>query len=305
MQVNARSRLDSPSATRWLLVVGVVAVSFAGVLIRVASAPALALAFWRSFGGALALTPAALRDTSVPTAQERRRMLLSGVCLAVHFALFIGAFAFASIATVVVLVATSPVWVGIGSWLFLGTPPSPRTWIGIAVAAVGAVVVGLAEAGGDVGSDPLLGALMAVGGAIAVSAYLIIGQRTRARLSVATYGAWVYGTAAAVLLLLSVTSGSPLFGFDATTWWAIAGLTIGPQLLGHTVFNLILDRVPATTVAVVVLSEPVGAGLLALLLLAEVPPPLMVPGGVLILLGVYLASDRRPNAAVRRRPAGR
>ncbi len=300
----ARPLLERPGTVRVLLVLGVVAVSFAAILIRVADAPALALAFWRSLAGALVLAPFALRSTDVVDARQRRDLVLSGVFLAVHFAVFIGAFALTSVASAGVVVATSPVLVGWGAWLWLGQAPSRRTWAGIGLAVAGAVVVGVGDAGsGGTGSNPLLGDLMALGGAVAVSGYLLIGQRSRQRLGVATYGMWVYGTAAAVLAVTSLVAGSALVGFDAVTWWAILGLIVGPQLLGHTIFNQVLNVVPATTVAVVVLSEPVGASLLALLLLAEVPPPLLAVGGPLILAGVYLASTgRRGGGRVRVRP---
>jgi drug/metabolite transporter (DMT)-like permease len=282
-------RRPAVPSTWALLLVGVVAVSFAGVLIRVADAPALALAFWRSFGGAVALVPAAARADVRPTAGERRALGLGGLLLALHFALFIGAFSFTSVAGAVLLVATSPLFVGLGAWLLLGQRPGRRTWAGIALAAAGTAVVGLLGTGGAPGSDPLLGTAMGLGGSVAASGYLLVGQRARTRLPVSVYGAWVYGAAAAVLLLAALVGGQPLVGFDAATWWAVAGLVVGPQLLGHTIFNEVLGRLPATTVAVVVLSEPVGAAVLALLLLGEAIPPGTAAGAPLVLAGVYLA----------------
>jgi drug/metabolite transporter (DMT)-like permease len=223
--------------------------------------------------------------------------LYSGALLALHFALFIGAFSCTSVASAVVFVATSPVFVGLGSWLFLGQPPSRRTWTGMAIAMVGAIVVALGDmGGGGVGANPLLGDLMALGGSVAVSGYLLFGQRARQRLDVATYGTWVYGVAALVLVVVSFGLGSPLAGFDAVTWWAIVGLIVGPQLLGHTIFNQAMGVVPATTVAVVVLSEPIASSILAFLILDEIPPPLLAVGGPLILAGVYLAATGAQRA---------
>lgn len=291
--------LHRPVAVRGLLVLGVVAVSFAAILIRVAAAPALALAFWRSFGGSMALLPFAARADVRPGPVERRTLMVSGMFLAVHFALFIGAFSYTSVASAVVFTTTAPLWVGLGSWLFLGEPPTRRTWAGMAVAMAGAVVVALGDAGeGAVGSNPLLGDAMAMAGAVMVSGYLLIGQRSRQQLAVTTYGAWVYGTAAVVLLVASLVIGSPLTGFDTVTWLAIAGLIIGPQLLGHTVFNQVMGVVPATVVAVVVLTEPIASGLLAFWLLDEVPPLLLGLGAPLILAGVFLASTGRHRPSV-------
>lgn len=286
-----------PAAVRGLLVLGVVAVSFAAILIRAASAPALALAFWRSAGGAVALVPFAIRAPVRPEPAARRTLVASGAFLAVHFALFIGAFAYTSVASAVVFTTTAPLWVGLASWLVLREPPSRRTWTGIAVAMAGAVVVAVGDAGeGAVGSNPLLGDAMALAGAVAVSGYLLIGQRSRRCLPVSTYGVWVYGTAAVLLGLASLAVASPLAGFDSVTWLAILGLIVGPQLLGHTVFNQVMGVVPATLVAVVVLAEPIVSGLLAFWLLDEVPPLLLGVGAPLILAGVYLAATgRRPS----------
>jgi drug/metabolite transporter (DMT)-like permease len=281
--------LARPSAVPALLTLGVVAVSFAAVLIRSASAPALALAFWRSAGGAVALLPFAARAGVRPDARGRRALVAGGACLAVHFALFTGAFAFTSVASVVVFAAMGPLFVGLGAWLVLDEAPSRRTWAGIGVAVLGAAVVAAGDVGSGSGSNPLLGDAMALASAVAVAGYLLVGQGARGTLPVSTYGVWVYGTAALLLAGAALLLGSPLAGFDAGTWLAIAGLVAGPQLLGHTTFNLLLSVVPATTIAVIVLAEPVGAGLLAFLLLGEVPPPLLAVGGPLILGGVVLA----------------
>lgn len=290
--------LERPRVVRVLLVVGVLAVSFAAVLIRVADAPALGIAFWRCAGGAVALLPAAARH-SLPTRPQRRALAASGAFLAVHFALFVGSLDQTTVASAVAFAATAPVFVGLGAAVWLREPPARRTWAGMALAVVGAGVLALADAtaaGTDAAPRPLLGDAMALGSAAAVAGYLLLGQRARRALAVSTYGVGVYGAAAALLAVAALAAGAPLGGYDAATWWALTGLVVGPQLLGHTVFNQVLGSVPATTVAVVVLSEPVGAALLALLLLGEVPPPLLAVGGPIVLVGVYLAATGQARA---------
>lgn len=284
----------TPAAARGLVAVGIVAVSCSAVLVRVAEAPALAIALWRCAGGAVALAPAALRSGARPRGRQRRALWLGGAFLAVHFALFIGSLAYTTVASAVVLTATVPVFTGIGSALFLRQPPTRRAWAGIAIALLGAVVVGLADAGSAVASAPapLLGDAMAIGAAVAVTGYLLLGQVARASLPVSAYGLHVYGSAAVLLLAACLLTGTPLTGFGAVTWWALLAMVVGPQLLGHTVFNLILGVLPATTIAVVVLAEPLGSGLLAFLLLGELPNPLFFAGAPLLLAGVVLAATR-------------
>jgi drug/metabolite transporter (DMT)-like permease len=277
------------------IAVGVLAVSTAAILIRLADAHPLALSFWRCALGALALAPFALRSRRGAPALDggqRRQLLGAGVFLAIHFALFISALDLTTVASASVLVAMSPLFVALGAAAFLREPPSGRSWAGIALAAAGAIVVGLADGGGGGAASPLLGNALAFGGAAAVAVYLLVGRAARRRLPVVVYAASVYGIAALVLLPVCLLAGVELWGYSAGTWLAILGLVAGPQLLGHTVFNTLLSTVTATVVAVTVLAEPIGATILAAVLLDELPASGFWAGAPLILLGVFLAASR-------------
>lgn len=278
------------------LVLGVLAVSSAAILIRIADAHPLAIAFWRCFGGATALAPFALgtrRDAPPLDRTQRRQLLGAGAFLALHFALWIASLDFTTVASSVTLVAMSPIFVGLGARFFLGEPPSGRTWVGLALTVVGAVVIGSGDLFDEaLGTGALLGDAMAVGGAVTVAGYFLAGRAARRRLPTMVYATAVYGVAAVLLLPTCLLIGADLVGFDIVTWLAIAGLIVGPQLFGHTVFNALLGYVSATVVAIVVLAEPVGAAILAWIVLAELPPVLFWAGAPLILVGVFIASIR-------------
>ncbi len=303
------------------LAIGVVAISTSPILVRLAHLPALALAFWRCLAGAVLLAPFALRARArrpaparvgagapAPALARADRLLLaaSGACLALHFALFNASLAFTTVASSTVLVCSSPLFVGLGSARFLGETPSRRTWAGIALATAGAVLVGLGDLGAaDLGVRALLGDVMAFAGAVLVSAYILLGRAVRQRLPAATYSSAVYGVAAAVLLPAALATGAPLGGYTAGSWLAVAAVIAGPQLLGHTVFNSLLATVTATVVAVVILTEPVGATILARLLFHELPAPGFWAGAPLVLAGVWLAASSPPaQAAVAEEPPG-
>ena len=282
----------SPLAVATGLTVGVLAVSTSSILIRLADAPPLALSFWRCFLGALAVAPFAVRARrrGAPLdAGQRRQLVAAGIFLAAHFAAFISALSFTTVASAAVLVTTAPLFVGIGAALFLDEPPTRQTWMGIALAITGAGGIAFADFDGFAGSDVLLGDGLAFAGAALVAGYLLIGRIARARLPVSRYAAGVYGVAAAVLLVASLATGSPLSGYTAATWLAIAGLVVGPQLLGHTIFNSLLVAVPPTVIAVVVLAEPVGSTILAMLLLDESPAPGFWLAAPLLAAGVWFS----------------
>jgi drug/metabolite transporter (DMT)-like permease len=278
------------------MVVGVVAISTSPILIRLAAVPALALAFWRCLAGAAVLAPFARRGRAGGLTRGDLALLgAAGVFLAAHFALWNASLALTSVGAATTLVSCTPLFVGIGA-RFLGEAPGRRTWAGIALATVGAVVIGVSDAlAGPVagaqatGASGLLGDVLAFAGAAAVAVYLLIGRVMRQRLPVSTYAASVYGTAAAVLLPACLLTGSSLGGYAVGSWLAVAGVVIGPQLLGHTVFNSLLTSVSATVVSVVLLIEPVGATALAWLLFHELPAAGFWVGAPLVLAGSWLA----------------
>lgn len=288
---------------RWTVVsglgLGVVAVSAAAILIRVAleDADPLAIAFWRSFGGAVALAPFAVRHArrDGPVSSTRRRQLAwSGVFLGLHFGLWLWSLELTTVASSVTLVTMSPIFVALGAARFLGEPTARRTWVGMGITIAGALAVGLADGVAvDLGPTALAGDALAFGGALAVTGYLLLGRVARRDVPATRYSSSVFAVAAAVLLGACLATGTPLWGYSGTTWLALAGLVVGPQLLGHSIFNALLSRVQPTVVSIVVLGEPVGATLLAWLFLDELPAPLFWVGAPLVLAGVFVATRRR------------
>jgi drug/metabolite transporter (DMT)-like permease len=81
----------------------------------------------------------------------------------------------------------------------------------------------------------------------------------------------------------------------------VAALALGPQLVGHTAFNWALRHVSAVFVTVSVLAEPVGATILALVLLGQVPAWSSLAGGAVVLAGIGLASRGEARSAAEKK----
>ena len=274
-----------------VLAVGVVAVSFAAIFIRLADAPALVIAAFRMSVAAVLLGPiVAVRYHPTLTSMSRRDLLLlvgSGLALALHFAAWIASLEYTSVASSVVLVTASPVFVALGSHFLLHERVTRQVAAGIALGLVGVAVV----SGGDftLGRRELLGDMLAVIGALAAGVYVLVGRELRRRLAVLPYAWPVYSIAAVALLVVALASGHTFLGYSGATFGWLVLLALVPQLLGHTSLNWVLAHISATLVAVAVMAEPVIATLLALLILSETPPASSLAGGVLVLAGVYLA----------------
>lgn len=273
-----------------MIAVVIIAISWSAPLVRIAEdAPALAIAFWRTASASLLLLPLALSSARSKPRVNRRDLALcavAGIFLAIHFGTWIASIDLTTIAASVLLVASSPAIVALLSTL-LGKAPDKRTWVGIAIAGAGTFIV--ASSGGE---SSFRGNLLALAGAVSVGLYFLIGHEVRARLPLATYAVIVYGCCAVALLAASLMTDTSLTGFSARTWGAIAAIVVGPQLLGHTLINYLLESMEAPVVAVVTMAEPIGASLLAALLFNEIPAPEIWPGALLLLTGIYVVMAR-------------
>ncbi len=269
------------------LALAVLAVSSSAPLIAFASAPALAVAFWRNGLAAAALTPVTLgprkRELSGIRRQDGIFGVLAGVALAAHFGTWMPSVQLGSVATATALVATQPVWQGLIA-AAQGRRPSATGWAGIVLAVAGAAWA----TGVDVGVSPqaVLADGLALAGGVFAAIYTALGERVRSRLSTTTYTWICYGTCAVLLLLVCLIAGIPLTGWDNRTWAAILAIVVGAQLLGHSMFNYALHRTSATTISVLILLEVQGAAVLAWLWLGQTPRPETLPGLALLMAGV-------------------
>lgn len=287
-----------------VLFIGILAVSSASILVLFARAqgvPAVSIAAWRLTIASIALAPFVwTRARGEWMKLSRRDFLLaivSGVLLALHFASWISSLDYTSVMSSVVFVSTNPLFVGLASVLLLRESIRRGTVIGILIAGIGGALIGFTDLG-SAGADSLFGDGLALVGAVTVSGYLLIGRRLRKQLSLLAYIGLVYTTAAIVLLAMALAMGANLFSYSPMGYLLIILLAAGPQLIGHTAYNWALKYVSATFVTVTLLAEPIGATVLAIPILAQVPSPIKLLGGALILAGIFFAARAETKTEV-------
>ncbi len=287
-----------------VLLLAVVGVSFSGPLVRLSHAHPLAIAAWRlGFSllviGAFLLATGEWRQWRRVSRRELGIALGAGTMLALHFWSWNASVALTSVAASVVLVNTQPVVVALLSVLWLREAPTRRQWIGIGVAMLGALVVAAPDLASDAaagGSRPraFLGDALALIGALTAAIYFVAGRRLRASLDLWPYVGLVYGTCFVVLLVLAALAAAPLTPQPPRELAIFAGLALGPMLLGHTGLNWALKHSRAYVVNLALLGEPVGATLIAAMLpgIREIPSPLTLIGGAIVLAGILLTARR-------------
>jgi drug/metabolite transporter (DMT)-like permease len=312
--LSIRNELENESKTPAfppiiVLGLGILAASTASLFIRYAQrdVPSLVIAAYRLSLATLILSPFVLANNRHELGQLKRRqitlMIMAGVFLAFHFAAWITSLEYTTVASSVVLVTTSPLWVALIVTTILKERLPGIAWLGICIALIGSVVVTggqvcQVQSGGLVCpqlSDFIQGRafwgdFLALVGAWMAAGYLLVGRKLRAQITLGSYIYIVYGTAALVLLAAVLAARLQLTGYPAIDYVWFLALALFPQLLGHSSFNWALRYLSAAYVSVNLLGEPIGSALLALVFLGEKPSLLEIAGGLLILGGIFIVS---------------
>jgi drug/metabolite transporter (DMT)-like permease len=281
-----------------VLAVALLGVSHGAIFARLADAAPLAIAAWRLGIACLVVVPAAL--AAGPAARPGPRPLAlaagAGALLALHFATWIASLEYTTIARSVLLVSTAPIWVATIEAALGRGAPARAMLLALAAAIAGAAIVG-SEGFGNAAST---GDALAIAGAIAMAGYLLLSRAAQAALPFRAYLGCAYGTAALLLWIAVLATGTQATGFGAGTWWALAGMAFISQLMGHGGYNWALRHLQPLFVSIALVGEPVLASLLGWWLLGEQPGWRTAAGGVLILAGIALAAragrdGRRPR----------
>lgn len=274
-----------------MIVIGVVGISVSAIFVRYSQAPSAVTAALRLLWTVLLMSPVTLGKREVrrqflqADAKSVVLSILSGIFLAIHFALWFESLRHTSVASSTSIVCTEVIWVSLGYCLFMKGKLSAKAVAAIGVAVVGSVMIAWSDSGA--GEGHLYGDALSLLSAVAVAVYMLIGRKVQTRVSTTVYTYMVYVSCAAALLVLCLVQGHHLFAYGWVSILVGLGLAVCSTIMGHSIFSWCLKYFSPSFVSASKLCEPVVAAILAVFLFEEVPDFLQIAGGVLILGSVY------------------
>jgi len=211
----------------------------------------------------------------------------AGLALALHFTTWIASLQYTSVAVSTLLVCTTPLWTTIYDIVFLKQKKSFGFWLAFLGCAFGTLLVSTASGASGSGSETaLLGAGLALVGAVAMAGYLISVRTVTDRYPTIMIVGRTYSWAAIVLLIMMPIMHEPFPMADPVAWGGIIAMALISQVLGHTGINAALRWFSSTTVALSTLLEPVFAAVLAAAIFHENLPLQSLVGCVIIMVSL-------------------
>lgn len=281
------------------LFTSIVAVSFASIFIISCDAPPLSIALYRLLFTTLLILPFVLINKKIrdellkiprPTLVI---MILIGVVLAAHFALWITSLTKTSVASSVILVTAHPIIVGPISHYFLKEKLSSINVIGITASVGGVIILVLGNYGfPSFALDTLEGNILAMLGGVAAGFYILGGRKIRKTVSILSYAFIVYSVGTVTLFVICLMFNAPVYNLSLKDYQIILLMALVSGIFGHTLYNWTLEHIRASVASVFLLGEPIGSSLLAYAIpwIHQEPSIYTIIGGGIILFGICLTS---------------
>ena len=283
-----------------VLALGVFAIGWSALFVRWSGVPGWTSAFWRMTLAQLVFVPWALAarrpGAPRPSRAAVTAAMIAGAFFAADLALFNTAVMTSSAANATLLGTNAPIFVALGAWLLYRDRPTRSFWLGFGLSFLGM----LAIVGADLWRHPRLGLgdAFAVAGGACYAGYLLYVRRSRQEIDALTFSAISGVTAAVTLLIICLAIGTPLHGFTATGWWALLGLALVTQVVGHLSVAYSLGRLPVSVTSIALLGQAPITAVLAVPLLGEGLSVLQVFGGLLVLAGIYVVNRPSRSAPI-------
>lgn len=277
-----------------MIVIGIFGISLSAIFVKYSTAPSAVTAAFRLLWTVFLMSPVVWGKKDVReellhvNKKEFAFSALSGLFLAIHFALWFESLQYTSVASSTSIVCTEVIWVALGFCLFLKGKLSKKAILAIGITFAGSLIIAYADS--SAGDVHLYGDFLALVAAVAVAVYTLLGRIVRKNVSTNVYTYVVYTSCAAILLVTCLIQGYHLLDYGMSAVVVGLLLSVFSTILGHSIFSWCLKYFSPAFVSASKLCEPVVAAIIAAFLFGEFPVLLQVAGGAMIIGGVYYYS---------------
>ena len=282
---------DHPWVHYLLLLFGILCISWSAILVKIADISGFGSGFYRLLIGTIGIIPVWLYFKKPITDRYGVKIaIICGILFACDIALWNTSIMLSKATISTLLANLAPVWVGIGSLLFMKEKPSRIFWIDTFISILGVTII--------IGINQVLQANLNFGNVLAIiasmfyGAYLITVRKGRNSLDTFSFTTISMIASTVVLGFICLVTSTHLWGFSTTTWLALGTLGIVPQLLGWLAINQALGHIKPTAASVTMLSQTAFTAVFSVLILGEILTIHEIGGAVVVLVGIYLVNRR-------------
>lgn len=283
--------MEKPSIHPYIpIIIGVISVALSAIFVKLSTADAGVIAFYRMLFSVLLMLPLFLlkyrKELLVFTKRDWIFSSIAGVFLAFHFILWFESLNYTSVASSTVLVTLQPIFAFVGTYFFFKEKLSMKTILSAVIAISGSVIISWSDF--QLSGTAFYGDMLALAGCAFITAYLLFGQEVRKRLSLITYTFVLYAISTITLFFYVLVKGESFGPYASTDWFWFFMLALIPNLLGHSLFNWAVKWVSTNVISIAILFEPVGASILAYYIFHETLTSAQIIGGIVVIAGILL-----------------
>lgn len=278
------------------LIIGIISISIFPVLVKWAPVSGISSAFYRMFFGLLFLFPYVLirRKFALPEKGLWLPIALCGIIFATDIAVWNLSIHYSNATQATLLTNLSPVWVGVGAFLFLPDKPHSRFWMGTLVALSGMVVLIGFDAFTEMRFDKGFG--LAVLSGVLYASYMLISKNVLNRIDIVSFMMVSMAVSSLYLFTICLLFDQPTGGFEPVIWGVFMVQGLICQLVGWLTINYAVQKMDAKRVSLSLLSQAVVTGLFAWAFIGEEITLQMIVGGLIILSGIAITYTRGRRA---------
>lgn len=286
--------------TYLIALLGVLAISFSAVFIRLADVSPVTAAFFRAAYAVpvLLVLWLVVRRADVRDRRGRALAFASGLALACDLGFWHESIALIGVGLATVIANVQVVFVALAAWVFFREKPSRPTLIVIGTVLVGITLTSGLRMPDAYGSRPMLGVALGAAAGVCYSVYLLV-FRAATRMRVPTAGPLLdstIGLAAGSLLIAPLDAHFALMPSWPAHGWLVA-LALVSQVIGWFAIATALPRVPAVQTSILLLLQPVCSVVWGLVLFGERLSALQWTGAGLVLVGIAAMPRRQAKPA--------